>query len=63
MRDTRRTRTTAGRELQTNSRRVGVERGDRRAIVPLGVNLMQIDSEDLLGEVIKTRHLAKQLIQ
>ena len=51
------------KELQTNSHFVGVEPGDPRAIVPLRVNLIQIDSEELLPEIIKTQDLAKQLIQ
>ena len=51
------------KELQTNSRYVGVEPGDPRAIVPSGLKLTQIDSEELLPEVIKTQDLAKQLIR
>ena len=48
---------------QTNSRFVGVEPGDPRAIVPPGLKVTQIDAEELLPEVIKTQDLAKQLIR
>ena len=51
------------KELQTNSRFVGVEPGDPHTIVPVGVSLTQIDSEELLSELIKTQDLAKQLIK
>ena len=51
------------KELQTNSRFVGVEPGDPHTIVPVGVSLTQIDSEELLPELIKTQDLAKQLIK
>jgi len=51
------------KELQTNSRFVGVEPGNPDAVVPPGVKLTQIDSEETLPEVIKTQELAKQLIR
>ena len=51
------------KELQTNSRFVGVEPGDPHTIVPTGVTLTQIDSEELLPELVKTQDLAKQLIR
>jgi iron(III) transport system substrate-binding protein len=51
------------RELQTNSRFVGVEPGDATALVPAGLRLMQIDSEELLPEIVKTQEVAKQLIR
>jgi iron(III) transport system substrate-binding protein len=51
------------KELQTNSRFVGVEPGDPHTIVPMGVSLIQIDSEELLSEIVKTQDLAKQLIK
>ena len=51
------------RELQTNSRFVGVEPGNPDAVVPPGVKLTQIDSEETLPEVIKTQELARQLIR
>ena len=51
------------KELQTNSRFVGVEPGDPRTIVPAGLSLTQIDSEALLPELVKTQDLARQLIR
>jgi ABC-type Fe3+ transport system substrate-binding protein len=51
------------KELQTNSRFVGVEPGDPHTIVPPGVGLTQIDSEELLPDIVKTQDLAKQLIK
>jgi len=51
------------KELQTNSRFVGVEPGDPHTIVPTGMTLTQIDSEELLPELVKTQDLAKQLIR
>jgi iron(III) transport system substrate-binding protein len=51
------------RELQTNSRFVGVEPGDPDALVPPGLRLMQIDSEALLPEIVKTQDIAKRLIR
>ena len=51
------------RELQTNSRFVGVEPGNPDAVVPPGVKLTQIDSEETLPEVSKTQELARQLIR
>jgi iron(III) transport system substrate-binding protein len=51
------------KELQTNSRFVGVEPGDPQAVVPPGLKLQQVDAEDLLPEIIKTQDLAKQLIR
>jgi len=51
------------RELQTNSRFVGVAPGNLETVVPPGVQLTQIDSEELLPEVIKTQDIAGQLIR
>jgi iron(III) transport system substrate-binding protein len=51
------------RELQTNSRFVGVSPGNLETVVPPGVQLTQIDSEELLPEVIKTQDIARQLIR
>jgi hypothetical protein len=51
------------KELQTNSRFVGVEPGDPHTIVPVGLSLTQIDSEELLPDLIKTQDLARQLIK
>ncbi len=51
------------RELQTNSRFVGVEPGDPHTVVPPGVSLTPIDAEELLPELVKTQDLARQLIK
>src|SRR5439155_1317000 len=51
------------RELQTNSRFVGVEPGDPQAVVPPGLTLLQIDAEEQLPELIKTQDIARQLIR
>src|SRR5712691_6158281 len=51
------------KELQTNSRLIGVEPGDPLTIVSSGLSLTQIDSEELLAEVVKTQDIAKQLIR
>jgi iron(III) transport system substrate-binding protein len=51
------------RELQTNSRFVGVEPGDPQVLVPPGVRLLQIDAEEMLAAMIKTQDIARQLIR
>lgn len=51
------------RELQTNSRFVGVAPGNPDTVVPPGLQLTQIDSEELLPEVVKTQDIARQLIR
>jgi len=51
------------KELQTNSRLVGVEPGNPEGIVPAGLALTQIDSEELLPEIVKTQDIARQLIR
>jgi len=51
------------KELQTNSRFVGVDPGDPHTVVPAGLSLTQIDSEELLPELVKTQDIAKQLIR
>ena len=51
------------RELQTNSRFVGVEPGDPQAVVPPGLTLLQIDAEEQLPELVKTQDIARQLIR
>src|SRR5215475_9752689 len=51
------------RELQTNSRSVGVEPGDPQAVVPPGLTLLQIDAEEQLPELIKTQDISRQLIR
>ncbi|HZF03603.1 MAG TPA: extracellular solute-binding protein [Patescibacteria group bacterium] len=51
------------KELQTNSRLLGVEPGDPHTIVPPGLKLLQIDSEELLPELVKTQEISRQLIR
>lgn len=46
-----------------DSRFTGVEPGNPQAVVPPGLTLAQIDSEELLPEVIKTQDIAKSLIR
>lgn len=55
--------TSWAREVETNSRRIGVEPGDPELVVPQGVNLFQIDAEENLPEVIKTQDIAKAVIR
>jgi iron(III) transport system substrate-binding protein len=50
------------RELETNSRFVGVEPGQPLTVVPPGLTLTQIDAEAFLPEIVRTQDLAKQLI-
>jgi iron(III) transport system substrate-binding protein len=50
------------RELETNSRFVGVEPGQPQTVVPSGLRLTQIDAEEFLPEIVKTQDLARQLI-
>lgn len=51
------------RELETNSRFVGVEPGQPQTVVPAGLKLLQIDAEEFLPEIVKTQELARQLIK
>jgi iron(III) transport system substrate-binding protein len=51
------------RELETNSRFVGVEPGQPQTVVPAGLKLTQIDAEEFLPEIVKTQDLARQLIK
>jgi iron(III) transport system substrate-binding protein len=51
------------KELQTNSRHVGIEPGEPLTVVPAGLKLTQIDAEEMLAEVVKTQDLAKQLVK
>jgi len=55
--------TAYAKELQTNSRFVGVEPGEPSSVVPPGLKLQQVDAEELLPEVVKTQDLARQLIR
>ena len=60
---TKEAQTAWARELQTNSRFVGVEPGDPQSVVPPGVSLLQIDAEEQLPELVKTQDIARQLIR
>jgi iron(III) transport system substrate-binding protein len=60
---TKEAQTAYARELQTNSRFMGVEPGEPQTVVPAGLKLQQIDAEELLPEVVKTQYVAKQLIK
>jgi iron(III) transport system substrate-binding protein len=51
------------REVETNSRRVGVEPGNPEFVVPKGARFFQVDAEENLPEVIKTQDIAKAVIK
>ena len=51
------------REVETNSRRIGVEPGNPRLAVPKGGKLFQVDAEENLPEVVKTQDIAKAVIK
>ena len=51
------------REIETNSRRVGVEPGNPSLVVPRGARLMQVDAEENLAEVVKTQDIGKAVIK
>jgi ABC-type Fe3+ transport system substrate-binding protein len=51
------------REVETNSRRVGVEPGNPQFAVPKGVKFFQVDAEENLPEVVKTQDIAKAVIK
>jgi iron(III) transport system substrate-binding protein len=51
------------REVETNSRRVGVEPGNPTFAVPKGAKLLQVDAEENLPEVVKTQDLARAVIK
>ena len=51
------------REIETNSRRVGVEPGNPSLVVPRGAKLMQVDAEENLAEVVKTQDIGKAVIK
>jgi ABC-type Fe3+ transport system substrate-binding protein len=50
-------------EVETNSRRVGVEPGNPSFAVPRGAKLLQVDAEENLPEVVKTQDIAKAVIK
>ena len=51
------------REVETNSRRVGVEPGNPAYAVPKGAKLFQVDAEENLPEVVKTQDIGKAVIK
>jgi iron(III) transport system substrate-binding protein len=51
------------REVETNSRRVGVEPGNPAFAAPKGGKLFQVDAEENLPEVVKTQDIAKAVIK
>lgn len=51
------------KQVQINSRMLGVPPGDADRVVPEGSNLYQIDAESSLPEVVKTQDIAKQVIK
>ncbi|HEV8533551.1 MAG TPA: extracellular solute-binding protein [Methylomirabilota bacterium] len=51
------------REVETNSRRVGVEPGNPLYAVPRGAKFLQVDAEENLAEVIKTQDIAKAVMK
>ena len=51
------------REVETNSRRVGVEPGNPQYAVPRGAKFLQVDAEENLAEVVKTQDIAKAVIK
>ena len=51
------------REVETNSRRIGVEPGNPMYAVPRGAKLLQVDAEENLPEVVKTQDIAKAVIK
>ena len=51
------------KEVETNSRRVGVEPGNPQYAVPRGAKFLQVDAEENLAEVVKTQDIAKAVIK
>jgi iron(III) transport system substrate-binding protein len=51
------------REIETNSRRLGVEPGNPLYAVPPDAKLLQIDAEENLAEVVKTQDIARAVIK
>jgi iron(III) transport system substrate-binding protein len=51
------------KEVETNSRRVGVEPGNPQYAVPPEAKFMQIDAEENLPEVVKTQDIARAVIK
>jgi iron(III) transport system substrate-binding protein len=51
------------KEVEQNSRRVGVEPGNPQFLPPKGARVLQVDAEETLPEVIKTQDIAKAVIK
>jgi ABC-type Fe3+ transport system substrate-binding protein len=51
------------KDVETNSRRVGIEPGNPQLAVPRGARFYQVDAEENLPEVIKTQDIAKSVIK
>jgi iron(III) transport system substrate-binding protein len=51
------------REVELNSRRLGVEPGNPHLLPPKGAKLFQVDAEENLPEVVKTQDIAKAVIK
>jgi iron(III) transport system substrate-binding protein len=51
------------KEIETNTRRVGIEPGNPKYAVPAGAKFMQIDAEENLPEVVKTQDIARAVIK
>ena len=51
------------KEIETNSRRIGIEPGNPQYAVPPDAKFMQIDAEDTLPEVVKTQDIARAVIK
>ena len=51
------------KEVETNSRRTGIESGNPQYAVPPDAKFMQIDAEENLPEVVKTQDIARAVIK
>ena len=51
------------REVETNSRRLGVEPGNPQFTVPPDAKFMQVDAEENLSEVVKTQDIGRAVIK
>lgn len=51
------------REVETNSRRLGVEPGNPQYAVPPDAKFMQVDAEENLPEVVKTQDIGRAVIK
>jgi ABC-type Fe3+ transport system substrate-binding protein len=51
------------RDVETNSRRAGVEPGNPEFVVPTGAKFFQVDAEENLPEVVKTQDIGRAVIK